>query len=287
MTFQRIPNTRIILLLPILSLFLSSCNQVFYQPTRVVYDLPSRHQFAYEEHRIAFSKDEYLVAWEIRPKTSFVKGTILHFHGNAENMTSHFRFMLPMVRLGYRVVTFDYRGYGFSDGTASRAGLQQDAMLMINFVHERENYKNAPLYVIAQSLGGAIAVDALASKKNHRFAALILDSTFGSYRLMARSVLDRIWLTWPLQWPLSFLVTNHANPMDAAGRITIRTLFVHGEADRIVPLKHGRMLYDAISARCKQFLSLPGEGHTTIFRKGHQQFDQVAQFLLSDDSCQK
>jgi len=284
---SRRENVGISLLFLTALLPMSACNQVFYQPTRKVYDLPIRHQFAYKEHRVAFSKEQNLVAWEITPTTPKVKGTILHFHGNAENMTSHFRYMLPVVRLGYRVVTFDYRGYGFSDGIPSREGLRRDAILMIDFIHEQEAYKDGPLHVIAQSLGGAVAVAGLASRPDHRFSTLILDSTFASYRLMARSVLDRFWISWLFQWPLSFLVTNHANPVDAVTTLKIPTLFVHGDADRIVPLEQGKMLYDAVPSKCKQFLRLPGEGHTTIFRSGHPSFRRIVTFLRGNELCQK
>ena len=44
------------------------------------------------------------------------KATILVFHGNAENLSTHVNSVLWLVQEGFNVFIFDYRGYGGNPG---------------------------------------------------------------------------------------------------------------------------------------------------------------------------
>jgi fermentation-respiration switch protein FrsA (DUF1100 family) len=95
--------------------------------------------------------------------------------------------------------------------------------------------------------------------------ALILDSTFASYRVIAREKLGKLWLTWPFQYPLSFLVSDSlAAERFARRRKPIPLLMFHGEGDPVVPPAHGRRLFDA-AAGPKEFVAVAGTGHTEAF----------------------
>jgi hypothetical protein len=56
------------------------------------------------------------------------------------------------------------------------------------------------------------------------------ESTFASYRGIAREKLANFWLTWPLQVPLSWAVDDDYSPVDAIGRVSpIPVLIIHGD----------------------------------------------------------
>ncbi|RXM28544.1 Monoacylglycerol lipase ABHD12 [Acipenser ruthenus] len=66
---------------------------------------------------------------------------ILYLHGNAGTRGGDHRVQLYKVlsSLGYHVVTFDYRGWGDSDGSPSEGGMTADAIFMYDWI-----YRNLP-----------------------------------------------------------------------------------------------------------------------------------------------
>ena len=90
--------------------------------------------------------------------------------------------------------------------------------------------------------------------------AIILDSTFGSYRIISRQKLSSIWLTWHLQWPLSFLVSDNLSPIDYIKQVKIPTLFIHSTEDPVVPFESGSSLFKE-AENPKEFWELNEKGH--------------------------
>ena len=245
---------------------LTACNSLFYHPDSLNWTLPEQFTKNFEEHRIAVGKlGETIHAWHLRtdkPK----KGTIVHFHGNAQNMTSHVLFVSWFLQEGFDVLTFDYRGYGKSSGEVNRENTIEDGIAVLNWIADRE--KNAPVLVVAQSLGGAIATVALQRSKTSNVTAVVLESTFSSYRALARNKLANFFLTWPLQWPLSYLITDTLSPDQFISGYNFPILVVHGSRDIVVPYSEGLILADLIQQESKNKVIMRtelGRGHTSCF----------------------
>lgn len=235
------------------------CNQVFFQPDRIIRTTPDQVGLDYTPGEIV-TDDGVLSYWVIHAQEPRL-GTVIHFHGNAQNMSTHFLFVGWLAQSGFDAITFDYRGYGTSDGAANRQGAIQDGQRILRkFSNASEN-----LYVVGQSLGGAISVASVVKEQPKNLRLLILDSTFSSYRSLAREKLGEFFLTWPLQYPLSFLVTDEDSPIDYIGKLQNPVLFIHGREDKIVPFSQGKRLFEKTAIRDKMFWEIPGEGHTTVF----------------------
>jgi fermentation-respiration switch protein FrsA (DUF1100 family) len=95
--------------------------------------------------------------------------------------------------------------------------------------------------------------------------ALILESVFSDYRMIARDKIADSIVGWPFQYPLSFLVNNDYSPMKKIKDVApIPLLIVFGTDDRIVPGRHGRLLYEAASEPKELWIS-PVPGHVRSF----------------------
>ena len=160
----------------------------------------------WEEVRFNSADGTELTGLWFPAKSIAPKGVIIHFHGNGENMTSHFLFVYWLALEGYDVFTFDYRGYGASAGDKSLSGAVEDGAAALRCARSRAGGAKERLIVVGQSLGGALALAALEREGGEGVRGLILDSTFASYREVAQDKLRQWWLTWPLQWPLSRLL---------------------------------------------------------------------------------
>ncbi len=267
------------------SVLLTACNSLFYHPDKLSYSLPEQLSQNFAEHRIPVGqKGETLHAWHLRT-TKQKKGTIVHFHGNAQNMTSHVFFVAWLLDEGYDLVTFDYRGYGKSDGEVSRESTIEDGIAVLKWTAEKIDPNK--IFVVGQSLGGAIALVALSKSEFPAVQKIVLDSTFPSYRKLAQRKLASFFLTWPLQWPLSFLVSDNESPYDhleTLARTPWPFFIVHAEGDPVVPYSEGLHLARALESRAGskvRFRTEPSRVHTVCMQSTTRNacMEAVAAFL--------
>jgi alpha-beta hydrolase superfamily lysophospholipase len=245
-----------------------ACNHVFYQPDHVARATPKDVGIPYVEHWIESTDGVRLHAWHMAPPEDADKhcrAVVVHFHGNAENMTSHFMFSAWLADAGFDVVTFDYRGYGRSLGTPSREGLFADGNAVLDWVTKEPKLRGLPIVVFGQSLGGAVAVPVAQAQPPGRVTALALDSTFDSYRAVARGKLDRVWFLWAVQVPLSWLVSADLEPAEAIARYDGPLLVAHAVGDPVVDFENGEALFKAATTKDKTFWELETDDHTGVF----------------------
>jgi len=256
---------------------LCACTNVFLQPDRVLHLSPDKVGAKWEEARFA-SDDGVALTGLWFPSAAPSKGAVIQFHGNGENMTSHFLSAYWLALEGWDVLCFDYRGYGASEGTKSLSGAARDGAAALAYARAKEPGK--ALVVLGQSLGGAVALASLARDGGAGVRALVLDSTFSSYRRVARDKLGRVWLTWPLRWPLSFLISDRDAPDRLiAARPRVPLLMLHAPGDPVVPYAEGRRLFE-LAPGPKEFWDVPGDGHTEAFgRRGAEFRPRLKRFL--------
>ena len=95
-------------------------NSFTFHPEKKIYSTPSDLGYTYKENYINVSNNK-IYYWTIEPQTKPI-ASIIQAHGNAQNMSTHFYSMIWFLKQGYRVVTFDYRGFGNSTGKPTRSG---------------------------------------------------------------------------------------------------------------------------------------------------------------------
>ncbi len=241
---------------------LCGCTKLFFQPGVMVYADPATYGQRYEVIKFRSTDGTELTGMFFPAKGTPV-GTVVHFHGNAQNMTSHFSYSSWLAEKGFNVFIFDYRGYGASQGTPSMPGLVADGVAALEQVRKIPGVDANKVAVFGQSLGGAIAVAAIAQCGGAQPKALVLESSFYSYKGVASAVLRARWWGWPLSWLPWIAVTGNNAPADYIGRITCPKLFLHSEKDPVVPFSQGMKLYRA-AGEPKKLLLVPS-GHTNAF----------------------
>jgi len=246
-----------------LTVALSGCTNVFLQPDRVLHLDPDRVGAKWSLERFKSPDGTDLTGlWFPSAKPS-AKGVVIQFHGNGANMTSHFLYVYWLALEGYDVFTFDYRGYGGSGGMKSVPGSVADGAAALAYA--RQKAPGLPMVVIGQSLGGALALASLDRDGGKGVRAMVLDSTFSSYRRVARLKLAPHWQTWALQWLPYVLISDRYAPAKLIlRRPSVPLLQLHATGDPIVPYAEGRRLY-GLAPGPKEFWDVPGNGHTEAF----------------------
>lgn len=244
---------------------LPGCDSYFFYPLKDHLPNPALEGVARDDLLIRTPDGVGLHGWRLRPEGEPL-GTVLFLHGNAENVSTHVNSVLWLVRSGYRVVLFDYRGYGRSEGKATMAGIHADALAAIDALFRMEEVDGDRVAVLGQSLGGAVAIHAVAnSPHKDRIGALVVDSAFSGYREIAREKLAEVPMLKPLRSPLSRLVTDRYSPRLWIARVSpVPVLFIHGDADPVVPPAHGERLF-GLAGEPKALWIVPGAGHIQAF----------------------
>jgi len=251
MNFRKIIMNSFFLILIISNLMISCNTTFFYHPTKEVYFSPKTMGFPSNELWIQSKDGTKLHGFHLlsNPNADHKNTIVLFFHGNAENISSHFLMVAWLADKGYDVVLFDYRGYGKSKGEADHAAIQQDVTAMLHYGANLARDKNLKLIVYGQSLGGILAANGLlrwqsepASSQYMQPNLLILDSTFASYQKIAASKFDGCITLF--RWLPYIIVSDRYSAEDIAALAPLPIFVIHGDQDDIVPDRFGRELYE-------------------------------------------
>lgn len=209
---------------------------------------------------------------------------VLYLHGTRWSLTGQV-FRLEQLRdFGFSVLAIDYRGFGKSDGDVpSEKAVYEDAHAAWDWLVTQQQ-DPARRFIYGHSLGGAVAVDLAASlsvpamasatvpagaapRRGAPAGGLIIESTFTTLADMAREVTYG-WV------PVGLLLSQKFDSMSKMAQVAMPVLVVHGAADRFVPSRFSRQLYDAATAP-KKLLLVEGGSHNNSMRTGADQYREA------------
>lgn len=173
--------------------------------------------------------------------------TVLVSHGNAEDVGDLLPYLESLYNMNLSVVSYDYPGYGQSDGSPSEASTYRAHLAVYDYLTHDLNVDPAQLILLGRSLGGAVAIE-LATHKAVR--ALILESTFTSAMRVAT------------KYPI-FPFDRYPS-LDRMSQFEKPILVIHGERDQTITIDHGKALYHAAKGP-KMAYWVPKAGHNDVF----------------------
>jgi fermentation-respiration switch protein FrsA (DUF1100 family) len=261
-----------------LALSVSGCNSIFLQPHKPIYPFVIMDQLKLDEVEFQSEDGTLLTGWYFStlqncanekyqpsciPKIKKPKGLVVQFHGNGENMSTHYRAMSWVLLQGYDLFVFDYRSYGESGGSKSLRGAVEDSTAAVQWSVEKARSQNLPLILFGQSLGGTLLLRSLShNPPNTPIAAVVIEGSFSTYQGIAREKLAMFWISWPLQWLAYIFISDRWSPLTPKINNIAPTpvLVLHSREDRIVPFHHGERLFKALP-QPKQFWPIEEPGH--------------------------
>ena len=213
-------------------------DNLFYHPDHVLYATPEKDGYAYEDVQFASKDKTQLSGWFI-PAKGEALGTVIHFHGNAQNMSAHYSFVSWLPSNGFNLFVFDYRGYGKSKGSLSRQGVYEDSIAAVEYIKTRPDIDQNKLILFGQSLGGANAIAVAGGANLSGIVGVVSDSAFSSYKTVAAEHAG-------ILKPFAYLAMgNKFSPRNVVQNISpIPLLIIHGTQDQVVSYKHATLLYN-------------------------------------------
>ena len=174
---------------------------------------------------------------------------IVFFQGNAGSLRRpRVQQQLQALHLlGYDVLSFDYRGYGRSDGVPSEDGLYEDGLAAYAYLRD-SGVLPSRIVLAGQSLGSAVAVE-LATRVAS--AGVALFSPIDSVPMTAGRIYP--WV------PAQLLATNRFDSSAKIPRVHGPVAIFHSPTDRLIPMQAARDLYARIQGR--KLMVETGGGH--------------------------
>jgi fermentation-respiration switch protein FrsA (DUF1100 family) len=257
-----------------LVVILAVCFYLFYPRVEdfFIYFPQSHFDFSPEEFRLQYrdasfrtEDGEQLHGWFFQGEEG--SPVILHFHGNAGNISHRLDLVQIFQRKGLSVFLLDYRGFGRSSGRPSETGLYRDGLAAWSYLVEKERIPPERIVLHGHSIGAAVAIEVALQKK---VRGLVIESAFTSTKDMAKTM--AIFALFSPVFPA------HYNNLAKIRRVSAPKLMVHGQRDEIVPFAMGQKLFEA-AADPKFFYPVKDAGHNDVFIVGGEKyFELFAEF---------
>lgn len=216
------------------------------------------------EERVKTPDGETIVMWHAEARPGYP--TILFFHGNGGEISGRAERMAFYQGQGFGALFVSYRGYGASTGKISEQGFITDALTAYDFLIGR-GVAAKDIALVGESLGTGVAVQLAAMRP---VGAVVLEAPFTAAVDVAAEIYP--WL------PVRLLMKDQFRSRDVIGKVKAPLLIIHGDADRVIPVAHGRKLHE-LANDPKELVILPGASHDMI--ADSQVWAREAAFLLS------
>ena len=185
------------------------------------------------------------------PASPRARLVLLHLHGNAGNISTRIDFYRAWLETGVSVFTFDYRGFGRSEGRPGEEGTYHDAQAAYRWLRQK-GFAPEEIIALGKSLGGGIASE-LALREV--LGGMILQNTYTSIPDVAAELFP--WL--PVRWMSTIKYDTFAK----LPRITVPLLVMHSQSDKLIRFHHGERNFAAANDP-KTFWEIRGSHAETL-----------------------
>jgi uncharacterized protein len=255
-------------------------NRVLFVPTPTIEDTPANYGLTYKETWLSIgdksdrhTPSDRIYSWWI-PAQSKNAPTILYCHGNGHNVGEVSELASRFHKLGLSVFTFDYRGFGKSEGAfPSETAVYTDAERAWNYLIQDRKIPPNHIVIYGHSLGGAIAINLATQHPNA--GGLIVQSSFTTALEMAK----RNW--WTAIFPVDMLLNQRFESLRKVSQLRMPVLYLHGTADALIPFEMSQRLFEKTRSP-KQLKLFPNAGHNDLPQVSGAAYAQTVQNFVTE-----
>jgi len=220
---------------------------------------------AIEEVNLLTSDQVRLHGWLVKAaRTQTPAPVLVYFGGNAEEVS--WLASTAGQYAGWSLLTFNYRGYGRSEGKPGEAELFADALQIYDYAARRA--QGGRVAVMGRSLGSGVAVYLAAQRP---VAGVILVSPYDSVESVAKGVYPFL--------PIGLMLKHRFDSLSRAPRVKAALLCLVAGRDRVIPRPHSERLYAAWGGT-KQWREIGPADHDSL--AGEPGYWQAIAAFLAD-----
>lgn len=200
-----------------------------------------------------FSKNgEKITYFEFKPNNNPKNKCIIWSHGTGTTAYEKYEYFENLAKLiNCLIITYDYQGFGLSEGTCSEQNCCEDIESIVNHVKIKYYMDNSNIYLVGKSLGTGIVIDYV-SKNNWKNPILLISP----YKSILR-------IKYPnLGNYLGFM--DMFNTISKIKLVKCPVQIIHGTADELIDIQHSKDIYEAVENKKFNPIWLEKCGHRNI-----------------------
>jgi alpha-beta hydrolase superfamily lysophospholipase len=179
-----------------------------------------------------------------------IRGVVLYFHGNKDNITHYASAANTITKHGYEVWMIDYPGFGKSTGKINEEVLYDQALQVYKMARVR--FSPDSIIIYGRSLGSGIATQLATIRDCKR---LILETPYYSIPSLVSTYL---WM-YPLERMMKYKFPNN----EYLKKVTAPVTIFHGTNDGVIPYKNAVRLKEVLKAG-DEFVSINNGSHNNL-----------------------
>ena len=260
--------------------------KVYREETRAMVDKLKARAFE-EVHIISFDGLRLFGRWYEGKKDSPVAVLCHGYNGSAFRDFSGGSDIF--LSLGWNVLLIDQRAHGKSEGSTITFGVKEkyDALDWADYARERK--KDAPIFLVGISMGGATVLMASAMAEEKGIKGIAADCPYSSpYEIISKVMVDKGLkpsLLMPLVSLSAFLFGHFRlkseSAAEAVEKSSLPILIIHGLDDRFVPDYMSREIYERSKGNV-EYETFPEAGHGLSYMVDRKRYvDTTVRFFSS------
>lgn len=240
------------------------------------------NNFTFERSYVQNTDTTQIETWYITEENAQLN--LIYFSGNGSNIRSAIPFFNELgQQFDLNVFSFNYSGYGRSEGEPSIDGIVRDGKAALDYYENQVGDQNLPTILLGYSMGGFVALNLM----NHdAIDQTIIMSTFTSLEELQDYLIKealpgiiRPFLKLDIEESIYDLdnlklVKNTEKPI----------LFIHGEADKFIPSSMSYNLYNLSPSEKKGIKIIPNADHRMVLKDSTSNklvIEEIKSFILN------
>ena len=236
------------------------------------------------------SRFGYSLTGTFIPNQQTTDKTLIFLHGFSESRLAGLSYLNIYLNAGYNLLLVDSRAHGESGGQSVTWGVYEkhDVDQWVDWLRHR--FPKGTIGMHGISMGAATALlHAGLNEANKRVSFYIADSAYSDLEsLLADQMSQRLQLPGNIPpqvlLPYANAVTylrarftfGAASPLRVVQQVTTPVLYIHGEADRLVPASMSQQLYSMTTGQ-RQIQLVPRADHVSSISTDRSRYRTVVQ----------
>jgi pimeloyl-ACP methyl ester carboxylesterase len=234
------------------------------------------------------------------PPWGEIRGTVVMLHGHGGRKEDHLPICERFCAAGFRSIVPDLPGHGDHPYPLATFGKRECAWVeaLVDDAIDRHGLPDQPVFLFGISQGGAIALQT-AARAPDRWAGVISISSFAALdRTIERSAANFDPRSRQLaglgsfavgcgSWCRAGYIPGEIRPAEAARKLTMPVMVVHGCDDRFIPISDAEEIVANIPTGTKRLRPVPGGGHGDVLAAdAGRLYPEMCRFLIDAASGQ-
>ena len=220
------------------------------------------------------------------------KSIVIFIHGIGGCKEHFLDLSKNLANIGIESILMDSRAHGQSEGEFCTYGYKEkeDISSVVDFIKSKND--NVPIGIWGNSMGGAIAIQALEHDTRIEFG--IIESTFANlddivydyqkaktFNIGLKFICN---MTLNEAGKLAEFEPSQVSPLSSVQHISQPVLIAHGDADENIKFDYGKLLYENLKSTDKQFITVENGGHFDLSIKGGNYYKEAIKTFLIKNS---